>query len=78
MMAFGRRAWYIIEGRMDKHLYKFILEIFTIHNYNLDPNRARMVGITTISTPLMVCTISGLEFPLNTSGHFSNNAQTNL
>jgi hypothetical protein len=38
-MAFGRRAWYIIEGRMDKHLYKFILEIFTIHNYNMDPSR---------------------------------------
>ena len=42
MMAFGLGAWYKVEGRMDRHLYKFILEIFlwsTIHNYNMDPSR---------------------------------------
>jgi ERCC4-type nuclease len=42
MMAFGPRPWYIIEGRMDRHLYKFILENFlwsTIWNYNLDLSR---------------------------------------
>ena len=27
MMTFGPGAWYKIEGRMDGHLYKFILEI---------------------------------------------------
>jgi hypothetical protein len=28
MTAFGPGAWYKIEGRMDRHMYKFILENF--------------------------------------------------
>ena len=41
-MAFGPRAWYKIECRMDRHLCKFFLVNFlwsTIQNYNLDPSR---------------------------------------
>ena len=37
MTIFGPGAWHRIEGKMDRHLYKFILEIFswsTTHNYN--------------------------------------------
>ena len=42
MTAFRPGAWYKIEGRVDRHLYKFILENFlwsNIHDYNLDPSR---------------------------------------
>ena len=42
MTAFGLGAWYKIEGRMDRHLYKLIFENFlwsTIQNFNLDPSR---------------------------------------
>ena len=78
MTKFGLEAWYKTEGRINKHMYKFIqnnLLWFTIQNYNLDPSRlvANMVmipsirarlynnGITTLSTPSMARTISGLE-----------------
>ena len=42
MTTFGPGVWCKIEGRMNGHLYKFILENFlwsTIHNYNLDSSR---------------------------------------
>ena len=42
MTTIGPRTQYKIEGRMDRHLYKIILESFlwsTIHNYNLDLNK---------------------------------------
>ena len=42
MTTSGSRTWYIIEGMMDIHLYKIILENFlwsTIQNYNMDPSR---------------------------------------
>ena len=42
MTAFGSGAWYTIEGRMERHMYKFTLENYllsTIHSYNLDPSR---------------------------------------
>lgn len=42
MTAFGPGAWYQIEGKMDQHLYKKILETYlwsTIQNYNLDPHK---------------------------------------
>jgi hypothetical protein len=42
MTAFGLGAWYRIEGTMDRHMYKFILENFlwsTIQNHNMVPSR---------------------------------------
>ena len=43
MTAFGPGALYKIEGRMDKHVYKFNLYSFlwssATQNYNLDPSR---------------------------------------
>ena len=43
MTAFGSGAWYRIEGRIDRHMYKFSfrknLLWSTIQNYNLDPSR---------------------------------------
>ena len=87
MTAFGPGAWYKIKGRMDRHLYKSILENlswFTIQNYNLDPSRlvfqhdcARMVGIRRFNS------FNGMHnlhiwIPLNTSRHFSNGGWTNL
>ena len=43
MTAFGPGAWYKIEGRMDRHMYTFILENFvwsTMQNYNLDSSKS--------------------------------------
>ena len=42
MTTFWPEAWYKIEGKMDRHLYKFILEIFLwsiIQNCNMGPRR---------------------------------------
>ena len=41
MTTFGLGAWHRIEGIMDQHMYKFILENFswfTIKHYNLVPS----------------------------------------
>ena len=40
--TFGQGTWYTTEGRMDRRVYKFILEILlwsTIQTYNVDPSR---------------------------------------
>ena len=42
MTTFGLGAWYKIEGRMDRHLYEFIVESFlwsTIQHYTMDPSK---------------------------------------
>ena len=47
MTAFGPGAWYIIEGRMDMHMYKFILEKNLVVYYTKLQFGSKWVGLST-------------------------------